>query len=329
MSKLILSTAQKFQSFALNRCRVRGILTPEKMLRHFTIETIVKSIAVNNERRADLVVKCVGTKRNSALKQDVEDSRRAIELALEVGDTNAEEIFDEKGDPAGASTDEIAFYLPGDKVFDLWFNAGWPGGDSDDKAFMANMWEFILEHKMFGDSTHLQLVMELGPAFFVADKIPHALRTSVLGAVLKNGEPLLHKSDGEGSSVLIADKGRAFTAKDLLDMMPPSALVEYLELSDMARPIAVLAKTNGWMKMPPASVSLPPPPAAVETASEPPPAPSDDDPKIIRDDASLEDLTAEEAAEAVEELKTIPPPEAPKEGGGPPDLPNKKKGVGK
>lgn len=242
-----LTIPQLFQSFALNRCRVGKLITPERLLNHFGVDTLIRSVAADPKRLADIVIRVTGTHRKIVEKYDIEKSIEQVNLSLDVEAATPDDLFDETSTPAGISTDEIALFFPGDSLFDLWFNAGWLGGDKDDKEFMAHIWDFIIEHNMFGENTHLDLVMELGLSHFMSDKTPATLRTALFECALKRGEPMLRPTT-EDSSSMTAGEGKPFTAKNALTIMPPSMMVEYILITDMARPVESLAKRNGWIK---------------------------------------------------------------------------------
>jgi len=261
---LKLTPEQELQSFALNRCRVCELIAPKRLLQHFTLETLVKSVASDLSRLYDIVVRVTGTHRKIVEKKTIEESLAMIREALEVKAATPEDLFDESSSPAGISTDEIAFFFPPDQVFDLWFNAGWMiGGAKDDKAFMANIWDFILERQMFGKTTPLELVLSLGLGHFVTDKVPHALRTAIIDAVIFESEPLTRKATLDSSSTGV-NESRPFPAASLFKVVTPEMLVEYVELSIMARPIEALAEKHGWIKkvvIETTGESVPPPPA--------------------------------------------------------------------
>lgn len=262
---LILTTEQQLQSFALNRCRACELIAPKRLLQHFTLETLVKSVASNPSRLHDVVVRVTGTHRKIVEKKTAEEALTMISEALAVGAATPEDLFDESGSPAGISTDEIAFFFPPDQLFDLWFNSGWQIGDTrEDKTLTANVLEFILEREMFGKTTPLELVLALGLEHFVSDKVPHALRSEIIKAVLLEGEPLTRKSTPDSSSTS-AGGARPFLAANLLKVVTPEMLVEYVELPIMARPIEALAKKHGWIKstvIETTAESIPPPPNA-------------------------------------------------------------------
>lgn len=260
---LTLTTEQRLQSFALNRCRACDLIAPKRLLLHFTLKTLVESVAHDLTRLYDIVVRVTGTRRKIVEKKTVEEALAMISEALEVGAATPEDLFDESSTPAGISTDEIAFFFPADQVFDLWFNSGWMlGGSKDDKAFMANIWEFIIEHQMFGQTTHLELVLALGLEHFVSDKMPHVFRTEFAMAVFLDSEPQTRKATSDSSSTGVSG-ARPFPASSLLKVITPETLSEYVELSIMARPIEALAKKHEWIKK-----------VVIETTGEsvPPPA---------------------------------------------------------
>ena len=275
-----LSHDQQFHSFALLRCRDHKSLTNDQLLKHFGVRTLIESIAKSsNERRADLVQKCTGIKRNSALKMSATDSIAMIETALAEKDTNADEVFDEK--TQGISTEEIVRYFPLDQVFDLWFHSGFITTETDpDKAFMADIYDFVIQHKLLGEMTALTLVQDLGIVHFVSDKCPIELRTKLLEKVLSQGEPMLAKARPDASSANAA-KAKPFTASDLLNTIRPTDLVRFIPLGHMSRPIYALATAKGWMKtqavLPPGALdSEAPPPPSAEPGSEAPPANAED-----------------------------------------------------
>lgn len=292
-----LPIPQKFQSFALNRVRAHQLVNPKQMLDHFSLETLITSVAVERSRLLDIVERVTRThrkilERKFPMDLDLNKTHMmALELihdALEAEAATAEDVFDENGSPAGISTDEIAHFFPGDKVFELWFYSGWHGGDEFDKRFMADVWDFVIEHKMFGPTTHLDLVTKLGIGLFTSDKIPHAVRTAVLEAVLQNGEPLLRKTDpGRDSSSTNAPGGKAFTAAKLLEVMTPTVLTQHIEISQLGRPIIELAKSLQWIRPPATAVEVPKPEAAIPPEAmdsvAPPPADNksdSDDPEV-------------------------------------------------
>ncbi len=279
-----LTHDQKFHSFALLRCRDHKSLTNPQLLKHFGVRTLIESIAKSsNERRADLVQRCTGIKRNSALKMDAAASISMIETALDEKDTNADEVFDEKN--GGISTEEIVRYFPLDQVFDLWFHSGFITTETDDdKAFMADIYDFVIQHKLLGEMTALQLVQDLGIAHFVSDKCPIELRTKLLEKVLAYGEPMLAKARPDASSANAA-KARPFTAADLLIAIRPTDLVRFIPLAHMSRPVYALATAKGWMK-----VQAVLPPGALDSEAPPPPD------KAKSDEDILAELEAEEKA---------------------------------
>jgi len=257
-----LTKDQQFQAFALRRTLDHKALDPAKMLMDFTVKVLVESIAaVSNERRADLVQKSTGIKRKSALRMSIEESIKAIDLALSEGDTTADEIFDDKEDPRGVSEGEIIRFFPPDRVYRTWYNSGFVvAASAGDQAVMADLWDFILEHKLLGDMTALQLVQELGLHHFVSDKCPAEKRKELIETVLQYGEPMLSSSRPDGSSSSAnANKSRACTAITLLSVVKPADLVKFIRLTDMAKPIEELAKTKGWIKsdsvIPPSNAS--------------------------------------------------------------------------
>lgn len=293
-----LPIPQKFQSFALNRVRAHELVDPKRMLSHFGLETLITSVAVERTRLLDIVERVTRTHRKILERKfspEIELDRThmmALELihdAIEAEAATAEDLFDENGTPNGISTDEIAHFFPGDKVFELWFYSGWHGGDAFDKKFMSDVWEFVIEHKMFGPTTHLDLVTKLGVARFMSDKIPHEIRTAVLEAVLQNGEPLLRKTDpGRDSSSTNSSGSRGFTASALLGVMTPTVLTQHIEISQLGQPIIELAKQLQWIKTAPAVVVPPPaepsepaksgiPAEALDSQAPPPPAAAESD----------------------------------------------------
>jgi hypothetical protein len=278
-----LTKDQKFQAFAMRRTIDHKIVHPKKMLNDFTVKVLVESLAtISNERRAELVQKCTGMKRGSALKMSVEESIRAIEIALIEGDTNAEEIFDDLHEPKGISESEIIRFFPPDRVFNTWFYSGFITAEGeDDQALMSDLWDFIIEHKLLGEMTALQLAQDLGLHHFVSDKCPIEKRAELVLRVLHYGEPMLASSRPDGSSSSAnANKARPFSAIALFSVVKPADLVKYVRLSEMSKPLEEMAKTKGWLKtgLPPEALdSVIPPPGtveAVEASLVPPPLPT-------------------------------------------------------
>ncbi len=289
---LTLTTEQRLQSFALNRCRACDLIAPKRLLQHFTLETLVKSVATDPSRLHDIVVRVTGTRRKIVEKKTVEEALAMVGEALEVGAATPEDLFDESSMPAGINTDEIAFFFPPDQVFDLWFNAGWQiGGAKDDKTFMANIWEFILEHQMFGKTTPLEMVLALGLGHFVTDRMPHLLRTELLEAVFLDSEPLTRKATPDSSSTS-SGGSKPFSAASLLKVITPEMLSEYVDLPIMARPIEALAKKHGWIKT-----------VVIETTSESVPPPADDGtgkPRLSKRERKAAERAAKAAADEPE-----------------------------
>lgn len=316
---LTLTTEQRLQSFALNRCRACELIAPKRLLLHFTLKTLVESVAHDPSRLHDIVERVTGTRRKIVEKKTVEEALAMIGEALEVGAATPEDLFDESSSPAGISTDEIAFFFPADQVFDLWFNSGWMlGGSKDDKIFMANIWEFIIEHQMFGKTTHLELILALGLVHFVSDKMPLVFREEFAMAVFLDGEPLTRKATPDSSSTS-SGGSRPFSAASLLKVITPETLSEYVELPIMARPIEALAKKHGWIKtvvIETTAESVPPPAAdgtgkprlskserkAAAKAARVAATASGDEPETevsetMVDDADVDDLPDDDAAE--------------------------------
>jgi hypothetical protein len=311
-----LPIPQQFQSFALNRVRAHKLVDPKGMLSHFGLETLITSVAIERGRLLDIVERVTRTHRKILERKfpaDLELNKihmMALELihdALEAEAATADDLFDENGKPSGISTDEIAYFFPGDKVFELWFYSGWHGGDQFDKEFMADVWTFVIEHKMFGPTTHLDLVTKLGVARFMSDKIPATVRTAVLEAVLQNGEPLLRKTDpGRDNSSTNSTGSKGFTAAKLLEVMNPSVLAQHIEINQLGQPIIELAKQLGWIKVAPTVVVPQPAPASSESSSSgippealdsqapPPPAATEsDEPEVAIGEAADSELSLE------------------------------------
>lgn len=257
MSIADLTKEQQFQAFAMRRTIDHKVVHPKKMLDDFTVKVLIESLAkISNERRADLVQLATGMKRGSALKLTIEKSIEAIELALTEEDTDADELFTES--KGGIKEDEIIRFFPPDRVFNTWFYSGFITAEGpEDKSLMADLWDFILEHKLLGDMTALQLAQDLGLHHFVSDKCPAEKRNELLKAVLTYGEPMLAPSRADSSSAN-ANRAKPFTAVALFSVVKPSDLVKFIPLTVMAKPLEELAKTKGWIK-PMVEVPLPPP----------------------------------------------------------------------
>jgi len=289
MSLQNLTDDQQFHSFALLRCREHKAIDNARMLAHFGVRVLIESIAKSsNDRRADLVQKCTGIKRNSALKMDVEASIVMIETALSERDTNADEVFDEKDN--GISTEEMVRFFPLDRVFDLWFHSGFVTTETnDDKAFMADIYDFVIQRKLLGEMTALQLTLDLGVQHFVSDKCPIELRVKLLDKVLQHGEPMLAKARPDASSANAA-KARPFTATDLLSTISPTDLVRFIPLGHLSKPIYALATAKGWMQvkqaLPPEALDSVVPPALPRGSSE------SDEPIVVTGEGDA-DLAAE------------------------------------
>ncbi|HVM91031.1 MAG TPA: hypothetical protein VMU11_04000 [Verrucomicrobiae bacterium] len=282
-----LTDDQQFHSFALIRCRTHKAIDNALMLHHFTIRILIESVArSSNERRADLVQLCTGMKRNSALKLSIDASIAMIETALAAGDTSPDEIFDEASN--GITTEEIVRYFPLDRVFELWINSGFIATETkDDKAFMADLYDFINQRKMFGEMTALQLVQELGLRYFVSDKCPIEKRVKLLETVLNFGEPMLAKARPDASSANAA-KAKPFTAANLLETITPTDLVDFVPLGHMSKPIFALAKAKGWIKpeLPKEALDSEAPPAGGSSDA--------DDPEVVtQSDGDASVLAAE------------------------------------
>jgi len=267
-----LDNDQQFNAFALTRCRDHKEVSDDRMLSHFGVSILIESVSKNsNDRRADLVQKSTGIKRNSALKMGLPESISLVQTALSEKDTSAKEIFDESG--GGISTVEIVQFFPPDKVFDLWFHSGFiTSGQDDDKAFMADIYDFINQRDMFGPMTALTLVQEIGMKYFISDECPIEKRLKLLETVLQYGEPMLSKSR-DGASSANAAKAKPFTAANLLATITPTDLVGFVPLTHLSKPIYTLATTKGWIKqaLPPEALdSVVPPalPAQVTPANE-------------------------------------------------------------
>lgn len=266
MSLENLSNDQQFHSFALLRCRDHKAIDSQRMLTHFGVPTLIESIAKSsNERRADILQKCTGIKRNSALKMGVAETISMIQVALAEGDTTAAEIFDEEN--GGISTEEIVRFFPLDQVFDLWFHSGFITAETkEDKAFMADLYDFISQHQMFGPMTSLELVQQIGIQHFVSDKCPIEKRTKLLEKVLQFGDPALVSTRTDASS-MNAGKTKGFASSHLLETITPTDLVGFIPLAHLSKPIYALAKAKGWMKTKGAQI----PEGALDSVS--PPAP--------------------------------------------------------
>lgn len=200
-----------------------GLLTYEKILETFPPEDLMKGFKEEANRRADILGKCVGTKRNTALRLSPENAATNLNAALSEGDTTAQEILVVVG------VDDLVRTQPCKRLWKLIREAGCVESDGDEhKRLLEHMiCEAIIE-KLAGASpeTELSLVKGIGYKHFVSDNVPLKHRTAILERAL-HAEP--------------------FTAADLLKLMDPEVLTQHIPWQNLVKAIDELASLNQWL----------------------------------------------------------------------------------
>lgn len=253
---------QRFLSYMLGLARQAdvAVLTKEAIVEKITCMGIMNGkdafpgFKDSQERRADLIVACVGTKRNSALETEPEDAGRQLQRALKVNDTNLVEIFDAVGD------DDFVKTQNPEELWGLLTAAEWwKQSTPQAKLMMAKtlkvvVIEHLLDERGAGKkSTFYEMIKIIGISLLASRRIPVEINEKVYERMLELGE---------------ANKAQPMNAKELLAILKPEVLVEHLDLTDLYRVIEEVAfRYKFQIKEEPKAPEAAPAETAAETAA--------------------------------------------------------------
>lgn len=250
-----LRPAEKLLASALDLALVTGatVLTTSDIVAKFPPMAIMEGLADQPGRRADILKACaVSGARATVCRQSWQWAGEGLEGALEVGDTNPDQIV--KAMPA----DDAVRYLPARLIQELLFQSGWREKDTKEHKRLAyQLVDLILELDLLedvsaGKNTHCEVVEAIGllNAEQVA-KLPPALTAEVMRHSMRLGRA-----------------GQTWDDKVLLShpLLEPKVLVEYLEVTVLMQVWDTVVVKYGWLG--PESVKNEPAPGEVVVTDE-------------------------------------------------------------
>jgi hypothetical protein len=236
---------QRFLSQVVAHSLESGLRSPKDFVRHFSPKAIMLALANQPRLRANIVVPTTGLHEKIALKKSAESLGEDLQIALDEG------VIDEEAIVRLFGADDRVRYLDEKKLWAFVVEGEfWKGntGRAGDPAIPKQNVAYVVDcARANGLITERDIVVGL-----TLDRILAALPKTELAKLVRTAASGgLH--------------GRRFDDEALLGVLPPSALLEYIPLSQMWEAVVV------------ARVALPNVLEGRASASRPPSAAIDDD----------------------------------------------------
>jgi hypothetical protein len=238
----LMSAASRFLSKTVQHALADGWRKPDDFLRHFTPETILRSLADAHELRAELLVKAANVHEKLARKKSIQSGAEDLRLALEENLTDAPSVL------SLLPPDECVRYLPAPQLWRFLFEEEFwtaaKGGPEHARAVtrMAFLLECALEQNLV---TLSDVFDAIGFEQIAAYLSPERLRKLVTHAMT------------------IARTGEALTEDQLLTIIPFPQLIAELPLALIWEAVIVrkVAVPSGFMASGGEMPAVQPPPA--------------------------------------------------------------------
>ena len=200
---------QRFLAHVIEHGFAIGQRGPQDFIRHFPPDAIMEGLKNEPERRANIMVICTGTRMKIALKKPYESCAEDLQIALEEDECDAETVVT-LFDP-----DDRVRFLDSQRLWtyivegDFWTD---PKKNPHASAHLA----FILERGLTdGLLSHKEVVEGISTEQMV-DKLPRAELAKIIQGALTAGQA-----------------GKPFSETNMLAMVPPSALVHHIPLTEI------------------------------------------------------------------------------------------------
>lgn len=215
------------RSESVAAARLTGIMNDADLIKHFSPKILMLALRDVPERRAEVLSACTGLKKATGAKMDANAAGNALDLALATEDTSPTDICH------AVPSDDFVQYLTATDIWEFLFQKSWVNeATREHKAFMQALLDDVLAENLLGPNTPFAIVTEIGVAAFMSDQVPHEDRVKILDFAVSIGE---HQEP------------KPFTAKALLDILPPSQLVRYVPLPKLLAVLDAVAQKYGWM----------------------------------------------------------------------------------
>jgi hypothetical protein len=240
---------QRFLSQVVAHSLESGLRSPKDFVRHFSPKLIMLALANQPRLRANIVVPTIGLHEKVALKKSAESLGEDLQIALD------EKVIDEEAIVRLFGADDRVRYLDEKKLWafvvegEFWkANGGQPSGDP---AIAKRNVAYVVDcARTNGLITDHDIVEGL-----TLDRILEALPKTELAKLVR-------------SAISGGRHGRHFDDEALLGVLPASAVLEYIPLSQM------------WDTVVVARVALPHG-LVVRGSATPPPLPVSDDDEVV------------------------------------------------
>lgn len=286
----LMTAASRFLSKTVQHGLAEGWRKPEDFLRHFTPETILRSLADAHELRAELLVKAANVHEKLARKKSIESGAEDLRLALEVGLTDPQSVL------SLLPPDDCVRHLAAPQLWRFLFEEEfWTAAKgAPEHARAVTRMTFLLECALEQNLVTLKDVFDaVGFEQIAAYLAPERLRKLITHAMT------------------IARNGEALTEDQLLTIIPLPQLIAEMPLAlvweaVIARKVAV---PSGFMAASGAMPAIQPPPADT-SVEKPAPAPGAVAPPASSPQSSTQGSSPDAAAgearkEAMAKLTTL------------------------
>jgi len=228
-----LAAHEEFLQGAVDTALAKSIITTADIIAKFTPADVMKGFEERPDRRADLLAQCTGmNRRQTAARIQPEAAAELLSLALDESETNPGQIWE-----ILTSADLVRHQLAA-TIWEMVFATRWPDRPSQEhKEMMEDLLKAAIRLHLLDDdktktNTHYEMVKSVGVDQFMSNRVPAEKRTEVLKSALAMGEGV----------------DKPFRGEDLLEMLKPADLVQYLELPVLERVLLKIAAKYGWQR---------------------------------------------------------------------------------
>lgn len=214
--------SDRWRSKAIMYARTLKLLNHEKILETFPPRDLMLGLVDEEKKRAEIITSCTGTRTMLALSYSVDTGTAQLQQALTTGATTADEIF------SVVSIDDLVRTQDPKRIWNLIYGFDWTNSEPENKRYMAHLLKDAIVEKLCGEPplTEAGIVRAIGPEPFAADGIPLKLRSRMLSIAFE----------------------KILTASELLEIVPPDAITEYIPLYVSARFLEEIALAQNWME---------------------------------------------------------------------------------
>ncbi|MEM9069856.1 MAG: hypothetical protein AAGE52_15190 [Myxococcota bacterium] len=201
---------QRFLAHVIEHGFEVGRRDPTDFIRHFPPSAIMEGLKDRPTLRANILVICTGTRMKIALKKSAGSCAEDLQIALDEDEADAETVV------ALFDPDDRVRYLDKQKLWQYVTEGEfWKSGAKDPKVAAQHV-AYILERALEDELIDHREIVEGISTDRIAQLLPRKRLHEIMAATFAASQ-----------------SGKPFSEKDMLDITPPSALVESIPLQDL------------------------------------------------------------------------------------------------